>query len=58
MTYNIEELDTKTKKIALRNLKKSIQKKVGIKIGIEKAFLERAVKQHKFYKNGEIEEWI
>ncbi len=53
--YNFEELDIKCKKIVLRALKKSIQKKIGIKISIERVFLKRMAKQHKFLKNGEID---
>lgn len=50
-----EELDEKSKKIALRNLKKGIQQRAGIKIGIQKALLMRIVKYHEFSKNGEME---
>lgn len=51
-TFDFEELDDKSKKIALRTLKKKIQRKVGIKIGIERAFLLRAATKHRFLKNG------
>ena len=52
--YNFGELDMKSKKIALRTLKKSIQEKLGIKIGIERTFLKRMAKYHRFLKSGEI----
>ena len=47
-----EELDEKSKKIALRNLKKSIQQRAGIKIGIQRALLMRMAGHHEFLKNG------